>query len=83
MSRIPQYQGPRDLLKWLSKMAEQGLLFHPDDPPETIVSMDNPTVPLFTPTEAGQLAAIIPVIHHHWGDEMYEAFMAYGMLPRG
>lgn len=78
-SRIPKYEGRGEILSWLSGMAAAQLLFHPDDDPATILTDDGEK--LFTKVEIRQLRAQIPRIKEHWGDDIYEAMMAYGWLP--
>ena len=73
-SRIRAYSDKSldGMLIWFASMSERGLLFHPDDPPETIVKIDTGEA-LFSPSEARILTDIIGEMFDQFGDEVYEA----------
>ena len=73
-SRIPEFSDKTfdGMLLWFANMSDRGLLFHPDDAPETIVSIATGEV-LFSPREARKLTDIIGEMFEGFGDEVYEA----------
>lgn len=87
--RIPTYEGPTDILTWCARMAEQDLVFHPDDPPSEIarvpkgyqgrsVLSGEPWEPLFTPEEVKILEEQIPRIFADFpGGQFYQTLMAF------
>ena len=73
-SQIPDFSDKSfdGMLVWFASMSERGLLFHPDDAPETIVSIATGEA-LFSPREARKLTDIIGEMFERFGDEVYEA----------
>jgi len=73
-SRIPEYSDHSfdGMLIWFATMSERGLLFHPDDPAETIqdIATGKPT---FSPDESGKAQKILDTMFKLHGDEVYEA----------
>ena len=73
-NRIPEFKESSfdGMLTWFSEMSVRGLLFHPDDPPSTIVEIVDDT-PLFAKSEARKIQAIIDNMFEQFGDTVYEA----------
>jgi len=74
ISRIPEYtdQSFDGMLIWFATMSKRGLLFHPDDPAETIqdIATGKST---FSPGESGKAQDILDTMFHLHGDKVYEA----------
>ena len=74
ISRIPEYtdQSFDGMLIWFATMSERGLLFHPDDPAETIqdITIGAHT---FSTDESSRAGNIINTMFELHGDEVYEA----------
>ena len=80
INRIPEirdlsYEG---MSAWFSKLDECDLLFHPDDPPETIISLQSGQ-PLFNAAEVAALNAVIEPMFAMHGDRVYEAAYPFFM----
>jgi len=73
-SQIPDFSDKSfdGMLLWFASMSKSGLLFHPDDAPETIVSIATGKA-LFSPREARKLTDIVGEMFERFGDEVYEA----------
>ena len=73
-SRIPAVSGDSadSMNVWFGELWERGLLFHPDDPPETIISLATDT-PLFSMDEARSATQIIDSFFTRFGDAVYDA----------
>lgn len=72
-NRIPDLADVSDegMVGWFRAMHEQGLSFHPDDPPrEVIHGLNNERT--FTDEECDKLDGIMPVLFKHFGDRVYE-----------
>lgn len=77
-SRIPIIAGksPLALKHWFNKLYLEGLLFHPDDQPENIVSIATGE-PVFTPFECQTLREGIQLLFECHGDLVYEVALKY------
>jgi hypothetical protein len=60
------------MLIWFSEMSVRGLLFHPDDAPETIVSITTGEK-VFTDDECRMLDNTISEMFSQFDNEVYEA----------
>jgi len=74
ISRIPQWSEHNfdGMLIWFSEMSVRGLLYHPDDDPDEIVSIANGRK-LFSNEEAAELRLTVAEMFELKGDEVYEA----------
>lgn len=74
ISRIPDYSEHSfdGMLLWFATMSVRKLLFHPDDPAETIYNIATGE-PTFSPTESRKANAILETMFNRFGDEVYEA----------
>jgi len=84
ISRIPEYtdQSLDGILAWFATMSKRGLLFHPDDPAETIQDIAT-AKPIFSPGESGKAQDILDAMFHLHGDEVYEAAYPIFMKSMG
>ena len=57
---------------WCHEMADRGLLFHPDDPPETIEHIETGTR-MFTESECRELECILDRFLDLHGNALYDA----------
>ena len=79
-SRIPVYDSsnPDGMLIWFAEMSKRGLLFHPEDAPESIIEIAGGT-PLFSNAECGEIASILRCMFAEHGDDVigvcYPVFM--------
>ena len=73
-SRIPNFTDKSfdGMLTWFSEMSVRGLLFHPDDAPETIVSIATGEK-IFTDDECRMLDNTISEMFSQFDNEAYEA----------
>jgi len=73
-SRIPDYSDNNfdGMLTWFSEMSVRGLLFHPDDAPEAIISIATGEK-FFTTSECRKLKGILAVMFRQFGGDVYEA----------
>lgn len=62
--------------RWFYKMYLAGLLFHPDDPPETIVDIQSGER-VFTDAECDELNIAIKALFTYHGDAVYECGLKY------
>ena len=78
VSRIPELPTSSyySMNRWFYKMYLEGLLFHVDDLPETIVKTDTGE-PTFTPSECVKLNAVTAIMFEHHGDEVYTCGIKY------
>lgn len=75
-SRIPRFQ-PRNIgevYRWFAEIYVAGLLYHPDEPAETIVCDEGR---LFTDEEAAVLNRIMHNMFSRFGDQVYEVACIY------
>lgn len=73
--RIPSYSG--DLDGWFEEMADRDLLFHPDDSPfEVGHGSHGRWVPIFSRSEAVQVAGILERIFHDAADDPDRVYSA-------
>ena len=80
ISQIPDYTGLKfnDMSLWFSKMSEHDLLFHPDDPPEEIESIESGEL-MFSVSECEKLNAILDNMFQQFGDKVYDAAYPFFM----
>jgi hypothetical protein len=73
-SRIPDFCNNSfdGMLAWFAEMSVRDLLFHPDDVPETIVSIETGEQ-FFTAEECQKLEGIISKMFDQFDDDVYEA----------
>ncbi len=73
-SRVPEFETPTfdGMRAWFKAMAKRRLLFHPDDPPTRIVSIENGNR-VFSRHECRLLRAILTEMFERFGDQVYEA----------
>ena len=62
--------------RWFYKMHLAGLLYHPDDPAETIINLANGQ-PTFTPEECLELNQAVDFMFDHHGDKVYDVGLHY------
>lgn len=77
-TRIPGFQ-PRtfeEMSQWFGHLYSSGLLYHPDDPAETIVRV-NSGDRLFSDEEAIKLNQYLAWMFRQFGDGVYEAAYSY------
>lgn len=74
VSRIPEYsdQSFDGMLFWFATMSKRELLFHPDDPADTIFEIATGK-PTFSAVEAHKANEILETMFARFGDEVYEA----------
>ncbi len=74
LQRVPEWndQSHAGMNTWFSIMADRDLLFHPDDSPETIVSISDNS-PVFTPEECKHIEHILDEMFDCYGNDVYEA----------
>jgi hypothetical protein len=80
-SRIPNFSDSSfdGMLTWFSEMSVRGLLFHPDDAPESIILIGTDEK-MFTDSECTELENIIANMFEQFGDHVYEA--AYSIFMK-
>ena len=73
-SRIPEYIDLNfDGMKaWFKTMAERGLLFHPDDSPDEIITIQT-GLPTFNLEECRELKVTVGEMFCRFGNHVYEA----------
>ncbi len=83
-SRIPKLRriSYKAMHRWFGEMYKKGLLFHPDDPPETMIVIKT-NLPLFTAKEAKTLSQLLESLFTRYGDRVYEAAYPYFMRSIG
>lgn len=84
LSRIPELptNSYYSMNRWFYKMYLEGLLFHVDDPAETIVNNETGK-PSFTAEECIKLNAAIGIMFEHHGDDVYECGIKYFYTAMG
>lgn len=73
-SHIPDWKDTshQALLDWWQEMVSRHLAFHPDDPPESVISfVDGST--LFSPDACAKLRTIISAMFREHGSAVYDA----------
>ncbi len=83
-NRIPAVRdfSVNGMTAWFAELDARDLLFHPDESPETLISMDSGR-PCFTPTEVAALTSTIDRLFALHGDEVYEAAYPLFMARMG
>jgi len=73
-SRIPEFSDTsyNGMMIWFATMFERGLLFHPDDVPEEIVSIDSGER-TFSTAESLYLRKTVDIMFELHDDNVYEA----------
>lgn len=73
-SRIPAHDrnNPDGMSIWFAEMSRLGLLFHPEDAPESIIRLSDGT-PTFTNAECNELHGILQDMFDRHGDGVIEA----------
>ncbi len=73
-SRIPDFsiKSFDGMLTWFSEMSVRGLLFHPDDAPDSIILFATDEK-MFTELECNKLENIISSMFEQFNDDVYEA----------
>lgn len=67
---------------WFAQLDTCNLLFHPDDPPETLISLESGQ-PFFSAAEASILTNTIDRLFALHGDQVYEAAYPLFMARMG
>ena len=82
VSRVPEFETSTftGMRAWFKAMAKRGLLFHPDDAPDQIISIKTDQR-LFSRDECLKLEQIIGVMFNRFGDQVYEAAYPVFMAP--
>lgn len=62
--------------QWFNKMYLSGLLYHPDEPAETIISIASGQ-PTFTPEECVELNKAVDLMFANHGDRVYQVGLKY------
>lgn len=77
-SRIPEVPNSSyfAMNRWFYKMYLAGLLYHPDEPAETIVKISTGE-PTFTQEECMKLNKAVSVMFEHHGDAVYGCGLKY------
>ena len=73
-SRVPRYEEATftGMKAWFKVMAKRGLLFHPDDAPDQIISTRSGRR-VFSRNECLKLDSILGKMFRHFGDKVYMA----------
>ena len=76
--RVPELPGKSRfaLERWVHRLSANGLLFNPDDRPESIISIDTGEQ-LFTAAECQILNASLDCLFEHHGDTVREVALKY------
>lgn len=74
VSRIPIYDAadPNGITLWFAELSRLGLLFHPENAPETIVEVRSGRH-VFSDVECGELREILGGMFAEHGDEVIES----------
>ncbi len=80
ISRIPVLQGQTFAAaqQWFAAMQKAELLFHPDDDPQDIVTIEM-NKHVFTAIEVTSVQAVMEQLFEYLGDDVYEACYAVVM----
>lgn len=62
--------------RWFNKMYLAGLLYHPDEPAETIINIASGQ-PTFTPEESIELNKAVELMFANHGDKVYHVGLQY------
>jgi hypothetical protein len=83
-TRIPAIPGSSKfaLARWFGRLNAAGLLFHPDDKPENIISIET-REPTFTAVECSVLSESLEILFHHHGDLVYDVALSYAQRLMG
>lgn len=76
--RIPTLPGTSffAMNRWFNKMYLAGLLYHPDEPAEAIISISSGQ-PTFTPEECVELNKAVDLMFASHGDKVYQVGLQY------
>jgi len=82
--RIPGVRGKsfKAMHAWFGEIYEKELLFHPDDPPETIFVIKT-GLRTFTKDESSKLSRILDFFFTRYGNKVYDAAYPYFMRSIG
>jgi hypothetical protein len=77
-NRIPAITGQSTfaLARWFGRITASGLLFHPDDRPENIISIETKE-PTFTEEECAALNESLELLFDLHGDLVYDVALSY------
>ena len=83
-NRIPAIPGTSTfaLARWFSRLNASGLLFHPDDSPENVISIET-REPTFTTDECRVLNESLEILFQHHGDLVYDVALSYAQRAMG
>ena len=83
-SRIPTHPNKSffAMNRWFKQMYLSGLLFHPDEPAESIINIASGQ-PSFTPAECIQLNSAIQLMFDNHGDRVYSVCLKYFHMAMG
>lgn len=83
-SRIPAYDRSNadGMTIWFSEMSRRGLLFHPEDAPETVIRADDGSR-VFTEAECAEVGGILSGMFAEHGDGVIEACYPVFMRAAG
>lgn len=78
INRIPVITGKSTfaLARWFGRLTSSGLLFHPDDLPENIISVETKE-PTFTKEECDALNESLEILFDLHGDLVYDVALSY------
>jgi hypothetical protein len=84
ISRIPYFvdHSQEGMKNWFSEMSSKGLLFHPDDSPDDIVSIKTGKE-IFSSDEAVRIKETLKIMFSIFNDDVYEAAYPYFMQSLG
>ena len=82
--RIPTLPGKSffAMNRWFKQMYLAGLLYHPDEPAESIINISSGQ-PTFTPDESIELNNAMRFMFDHHGDKVYQVGFRYFQKAMG
>lgn len=83
-SRIPAHDrsNPDGMLIWFAEMSQRGLLFHPEESPESIIDIARGSR-LFTDAECREIRHIMDDMFSEFGNDVIEACYPIFMRAAG